>query len=1409
MTNEKSKFGKDRAYQAKVLSVSPPTPVLADIPSSSPAMNESALFLSRYLKNNHSIVLFGDFDVDGTSSAACMYLFAKLAGVEVVTPFVSKRTDGYGLSKAAIHRLKTENPSPKDTLIILMDLGVSTVSEAESLLKHGFDVLVIDHLVPRPGAKEDWEKLRSNFPNQVHVYDPLLCDGEDDRYFSCLSAAGLVHALIWNILNNNLSGVGENVLSNDKVQINVGQKPQHLQTVINTINKIAAIAQAADCMPFSKDGKLTAAWKVAKEYETGGDLLAGVSCLYEISSTASRVSWVVAPILNAAGRLDDAYAAFELLVETDLESAKSRIESLQKVRTDVRGQTKLASVSLDNDIMTSSGVAVLINQEGKVVSGVVGIAAAKASEAFIAPALYMAVEFNKDYNTQVLKGSMRRGETNFSCEEWVLKLRLSGIAIAGGGHPAAAGVTVPLDKAEELIESAMTATYDIETPPVYKVSPTKAAEYQENVTKTLPFGRGHDSAIMLIEGNLASIRSFTTSKSGTPEVWMYSLTITDPSNGKSVDVKVIKNDLDEATLNEIASMSDKGLINKPIEVKAVVHDGFKFGSKYKRTEIRAAATKSERRLINTPEGERNEVVKTADIKIANKKESKDSASLMTDTIDSYTTQTLDENSLGKYASLSRPDLARDVDGTPIVSVAIDWEESGHARVFTLRKPYQNVVESTIGEKSAKALQSYHGGVWDKSKRAYHIPAAAAKVIAEDELVRRGLAPKNNDNEEGSGKKKKVDFSVNWRFDFSINALKQLANLDIESDAIANQKVDTRPFKIPALRNGINAYGFQFADVRLFIQRPVALNNNDMGTGKTFEASVWGSLRYHGAVYDHVSKEIRCLPNKGNTNKPVLVVTLKNVAGQFAREINRFLELKVGNFSSPDVRHFLKKQNLANDVEDDSEDDVDEISDKRVFKPLAVVDQSVSDNFRKEYIDGSAFIVTTYDCLARHPWIVSSFDWSGVICDEAHELKNPDAHKTKALFGKTCDGSPLRGAPVLALSGTFAKNRPKDWFVWVRLTGADGGVYSSGSLSSGLRDFCIRYDGLKFKEFFRGGRRMIIPESGTPENGRELNIMLVPFRVRRLKTEIGEIPSISVVQHRIPSRGLYTDVLSSLVKSKGDDIVSNLSSKSLELLKKHKLVGKNGDVGSEKVATDSESETKEVNKEVKPDSLAGKLAMIASLDKACGIIDVMSDKGWMNSNGKLNEPVVIIAAHRAGMNEICNRLEGAGIEHFAMAHSDSLESRDLKKEAFQRGERMVFVTTYGVGGVGLNLTRARKAILAGLPYTETLLAQARDRIHRIGQTRDVEVLVLIQSASIDEAVWQIISQKGRANFATMSVDKLKSGALPSWATGSIVDQSRIARIESKKTEERKDKQSSIIDERLAIANSGAVQGFGKR
>ena len=179
-------------------------------------MQEATNRIIDAITNNENIVVYGDYDVDGTSSAAILYMFLKELNANVEVHIPNRLTDGYGLSNESITLLAEK----KTDLIITVDCGITAVDEVDFANSLGVDVIISDH-----------HKPKETIPNAVAVLDPLK-PGCNYPY-KYLSGAGVAFKLA------------------RAVSDRVGRKSNILQYL-----DLVALAASADIVPLTDENRI-------------------------------------------------------------------------------------------------------------------------------------------------------------------------------------------------------------------------------------------------------------------------------------------------------------------------------------------------------------------------------------------------------------------------------------------------------------------------------------------------------------------------------------------------------------------------------------------------------------------------------------------------------------------------------------------------------------------------------------------------------------------------------------------------------------------------------------------------------------------------------------------------------------------------------------------------------------------------------------------------------------------------------------------------------------------------------------------------------------------------------------------------------------------------------------------------
>ncbi len=421
-------------------------------------MDKAADRLADCIKNRQNILVFGDYDVDGTTGASTLGLFINSAGgnSEVYVP--DRETEGYGLSTQGVDKAEKIGAE----LIITSDCGITGHDSVDYANSRDIDVIITDHHMPSP-----------ELPNAYAVLNPKR---DDCSYpFKGLCGGGVTLKL---------AEAAAKLLEID---------PELVYSHLDLIT----LGTSADLVPILDENRAIVhhGLKSLKKTEKPGlHALLEVSNLLEKELTVGRLIFGVAPRINAAGRLGDANRAVALFstdnpieaaeIARDLDEENRNRQDIQQTIVD----EALLKVNSECDLQNEN--AIVLWEEGWH-QGVIGIVASRIKEEFHRPTVIIAME------NGVGKGSAR-SIYNFDLYENFTNCaaHLDGF----GGHPMAAGMTIsksnlPLFREtfinlanNALSESDLVGTLTIETE--MKLSDING-RFMEFLDKLAPFGPGN------------------------------------------------------------------------------------------------------------------------------------------------------------------------------------------------------------------------------------------------------------------------------------------------------------------------------------------------------------------------------------------------------------------------------------------------------------------------------------------------------------------------------------------------------------------------------------------------------------------------------------------------------------------------------------------------------------------------------------------------------------------------------------------------------------------------------------------------------------------------------------------------------------------------------------------------------
>src|SRR5262249_29438259 len=261
-----------------------------------PGVVEAADRLSRAIRQDRKIVIYGDYDVDGVCGTSLLWDCLRLAGAQHIEYYTPHRIDeGYGVNAEALKRLKIERGAE---VIITVDCGVSACVEAQLARELGLELIITDHHTPG-----------TEWPEADVVVHPRAPGSEYP--FQDLCGAGVAFKVAWQLCKS--FGDGKRA------------SPHLRDFLVNAMNSVA-LATVADVVPLEGENRIFVKHGLiglAKEPSIGLCALMMVSgCAGKNKLSTGTIGFGLAPRINAAGRMERAMLAVELLITHDHLRAK-------------------------------------------------------------------------------------------------------------------------------------------------------------------------------------------------------------------------------------------------------------------------------------------------------------------------------------------------------------------------------------------------------------------------------------------------------------------------------------------------------------------------------------------------------------------------------------------------------------------------------------------------------------------------------------------------------------------------------------------------------------------------------------------------------------------------------------------------------------------------------------------------------------------------------------------------------------------------------------------------------------------------------------------------------------------------------------------------------------------------------
>ncbi|HEX79113.1 MAG TPA: single-stranded-DNA-specific exonuclease RecJ [Dehalococcoidia bacterium] len=425
-----------------------------------PDMHQAVTRTYRALLSGEHIAVYGDFDADGITGTALLVQGLEALGGNI-TPYIPHRLEeGHGLNSAALEYLQQDGAS----LVISVDCGITGISQTAKAKKKGLDIIITDHHTPL-------EEL----PPAIANIDPKRADS--DYPFSDLAGVGVAFKFLQALYQS------------------MGREAQ-----LNGFLDLVALGTVADMMPLLGENRylVKQGLNLINTQPRPGiremALLAGITT---DNLNTDDISWILAPRLNATGRLEHALSSYKLMI-TDSEDEARQIAMVLEEKNAERQRLTIKALSKAREQILGRGITpILIASDNDYPAGIIGLVAGRLTDEFYRPSLVIRTGDSHS------SGSCR------SIPEFNIIQALNycrNLFSRFGGHARAAGFTLPTKNLpyleQQLRQMAAKELAGIDLRPRLDIDArTTLHQLRGNTYKSIqelaPFGQGNQPPVFI------------------------------------------------------------------------------------------------------------------------------------------------------------------------------------------------------------------------------------------------------------------------------------------------------------------------------------------------------------------------------------------------------------------------------------------------------------------------------------------------------------------------------------------------------------------------------------------------------------------------------------------------------------------------------------------------------------------------------------------------------------------------------------------------------------------------------------------------------------------------------------------------------------------------------------------------
>ena len=413
--------------------------------------------IQKAVEQQEKVVVYGDYDVDGVTSATVLVGVLKELGLEAEVYLPERLNEGYGLNTQALDKLHANGCQ----LVITVDNGTVAVDEIAHANRLGMEVVVIDHHEPH-----------GEMPEAVAIVNPKI---KDSKYpFKECAAVGVVYHLA-------------------RVLVGEDEAQKYLELV--------GIGTIADVVPLVEDNRVFAVEGLRRLNSTNRPGLQALIAIAGISGKeleAYHIGFQIGPRLNAAGRIDHAKLAFDVLNASNIKEASAFAENLNNLNSSRQELSSQMLIAAQVQAEAGNKKVIVVGSERWSI-GVAGIVAGRLVEQFAKPALVFEFKDGKAKGSARSVDGVHLVELIGEVEELVEQF---------GGHAKAAGLEVELarfdefktaieQRAEKIADELLVAKVSLE---MWLAADQVNLELADRLEKLAPYGFGNPTPTFGVMG---------------------------------------------------------------------------------------------------------------------------------------------------------------------------------------------------------------------------------------------------------------------------------------------------------------------------------------------------------------------------------------------------------------------------------------------------------------------------------------------------------------------------------------------------------------------------------------------------------------------------------------------------------------------------------------------------------------------------------------------------------------------------------------------------------------------------------------------------------------------------------------------------------------------------------------------